>query len=70
LRFRDFVRSALNNCTDELGEGSTPTRRERHYTLMTQIRADSVVLFHDTCSSTVDVVYQFISALMAKGYHL
>jgi hypothetical protein len=28
------------------------------------------VLFHDTYSSTVDVVYQFIPVLKANGYHL
>jgi hypothetical protein len=29
-----------------------------------------VVLFHDTYSSTVDVVYQFIPVLKRNGYHL
>jgi peptidoglycan/xylan/chitin deacetylase (PgdA/CDA1 family) len=38
--------------------------------LMTQIKPDSVVLFHDTYSSTVDLVYQFIPVLKANGYHL
>ena len=38
--------------------------------LMTQIKPGSVVLFHDTYSSTVDVVYQFIPVLKANGYHL
>jgi hypothetical protein len=28
------------------------------------------VLFHDTYSSTVDLVYQFIPVLRANGYHL
>jgi hypothetical protein len=37
---------------------------------MTQIKPGSVVLFHDTYSSTVDVVYQFIPVLKANGYHL
>ncbi|QLL06448.1 polysaccharide deacetylase family protein [Mycobacterium vicinigordonae] len=38
--------------------------------LMTQIKPGSVVLFHDTYSSTVDLVYQFIPVLKANGYHL
>ena len=38
--------------------------------LMTQIKPDSVVLFHDTYSSTVDLVYQFIPVLKANGYRL
>ena len=29
-----------------------------------------VVLFHDTYSSTVDLVYQFITVLRANGYHV
>lgn len=37
---------------------------------MTQIKPGSVVLFHDTYSSTVDVVYQFIPVLKANGYRL
>jgi peptidoglycan/xylan/chitin deacetylase (PgdA/CDA1 family) len=40
------------------------------YMLMTQIKPNSVVLFHDTYSSTVDLVYQFIPVLKANGYHL
>ena len=40
------------------------------YMLMTQIKPGSVVLFHDTYSSTVDLVYQFIPVLKANGYHL
>jgi peptidoglycan/xylan/chitin deacetylase (PgdA/CDA1 family) len=40
------------------------------YMLKTQIRPGSVVLFHDTYSSTVDVVYQFIPVLKRNGYHL
>jgi peptidoglycan/xylan/chitin deacetylase (PgdA/CDA1 family) len=40
------------------------------YMLKTQIKPRSVVLFHDTYSSTVDVVYQFIPVLKANGYHL
>lgn len=38
--------------------------------LMTQIKPGSVVLLHDTYSSTVDVVEQFIPVLKANGYHL
>jgi len=38
--------------------------------LMAQVRPNSVVLFHDTYSSTVDLVYQFIPVLKANGYHL
>jgi peptidoglycan/xylan/chitin deacetylase (PgdA/CDA1 family) len=40
------------------------------YMLKTQIKPGSVVLMHDTYSSTVDVVYQFIPVLKANGYHL
>jgi peptidoglycan/xylan/chitin deacetylase (PgdA/CDA1 family) len=40
------------------------------YMLMTYIKPGSVVLFHDTYSSTVDLVYQFIPVLKANGYHL
>jgi peptidoglycan/xylan/chitin deacetylase (PgdA/CDA1 family) len=40
------------------------------YMLMTQIKPNSVVLFHDTYSSTVDLVYQFIPVLKANGYRL
>jgi peptidoglycan/xylan/chitin deacetylase (PgdA/CDA1 family) len=40
------------------------------YMLKTQIKPGSVVLFHDTYSSTVDVVYQFIPVLKRNGYHL
>ena len=40
------------------------------YMLKTQIKPGSVVLFHDTYSSTVDVVYQFVPVLRANGYHL
>jgi peptidoglycan/xylan/chitin deacetylase (PgdA/CDA1 family) len=39
------------------------------YMLMTQIKPNSVVLMHDTYSSTVDLVYQFIPVLKANGYH-
>ena len=40
------------------------------YMLMTQIKPGSVVLFHDTYSSTVDIVEQFLPVLKANGYHL
>ncbi|MGO8967355.1 polysaccharide deacetylase family protein [Mycobacterium sp.] len=40
------------------------------YMLITQIKPGSVVLFHDTYSSTVDLVYQFIPVLKANNYHL
>jgi peptidoglycan/xylan/chitin deacetylase (PgdA/CDA1 family) len=40
------------------------------YMLMTYIKPGSVVLFHDTYSSTVDLVYQFIPVLKANGYRL
>ena len=45
------------------------TAATRHV-LMTQIKPRSVVLFHDTYSSTVDLVYQFIPVLKANGYRL
>jgi peptidoglycan/xylan/chitin deacetylase (PgdA/CDA1 family) len=37
--------------------------------LMTQIKPGSVVLLHDTYSSTVDLVEQFIPVLKANDYH-
>ncbi len=37
--------------------------------LKAQIKPGSVVLFHDTYSSTVDLVYQFLPVLKANGYH-
>ncbi len=40
------------------------------YMLMTQIKPGSVVLLHDSYSSTVDLVEQFIPVLKANGYHL
>lgn len=40
------------------------------YMLMTQIKPGSVVLLHDSYSSTVDLVLQFIPVLEANGYHL
>lgn len=38
--------------------------------LMSQVKRGSVVLFHDTYSSTVDLVYQFIPVLKANGYRM
>jgi peptidoglycan/xylan/chitin deacetylase (PgdA/CDA1 family) len=40
------------------------------YMLKTQIKPGSVVLFHDTYSSTVDVVDQFMPVLRANGYRV
>lgn len=40
------------------------------YMLMTQIKPGSVVLLHDSYSSTVDLVHQFVPVLKANGYHL
>jgi peptidoglycan/xylan/chitin deacetylase (PgdA/CDA1 family) len=40
------------------------------YMLTTQIKPGSVVLLHDTYSSTVDLVYQFLPVLIANGYHM
>lgn len=40
------------------------------YMLMSQIKPNSVVLFHDVYSSTVDLVYQFLPVLKANGYHM
>src|SRR6201992_3407080 len=37
--------------------------------LMSQIKPGSVVLMHDTYSSTVDIVEQFIPVLQANEYH-
>jgi peptidoglycan/xylan/chitin deacetylase (PgdA/CDA1 family) len=45
------------------------TAATRHM-LMTQIKPGSVVLLHDSYSSTVDLVQQFIPVLKANGYHL
>jgi peptidoglycan/xylan/chitin deacetylase (PgdA/CDA1 family) len=52
---------------DWINDSNTAATR---YMLMTQIKPGSVVLFHDTYSSTVDLVYQFIPALKANGYRL
>ncbi|HZA11691.1 polysaccharide deacetylase family protein [Mycobacterium sp.] len=40
------------------------------YMLKSQIKPGAVVLFHDTYSSTVDVVYQFMPVLKANGYNV
>jgi peptidoglycan/xylan/chitin deacetylase (PgdA/CDA1 family) len=37
--------------------------------LMKQVRPGSVVLLHDTLSSTVDLMEQFLPVLKANGYH-
>jgi len=52
---------------DWINDSNTAATR---YLLMTQVRPGSVVLFHDTYSSTVDLVHQFIPVLKANGYHL
>ena len=52
---------------DWMNDANTSATR---YMLMSQIKPGSVVLFHDTYSSTVDLVYQFIPVLKANGYHL
>ena len=52
---------------DWINDSDTAATR---YMLMTQIKPGSLVLFHDTYSSTVDLVYQFIPVLKANGYHL
>ena len=52
---------------DWINDSNTAASR---YLLMTQIKPGSVVLLHDTYSSTVDLVYQFIPVLKANDYHL
>ena len=52
---------------DWMNDSNTAATR---YMLMTQIKPGSVVLFHDTYSSTVDLVDQFIPVLQANDYHL
>ncbi|HTY35074.1 polysaccharide deacetylase family protein [Mycobacterium sp.] len=52
---------------DWINDSNTAATR---YMLMTYIKPGSVVLFHDTYSSTVDLVYQFIPVLKANGYRL
>jgi peptidoglycan/xylan/chitin deacetylase (PgdA/CDA1 family) len=52
---------------DWINDSDTAATR---YMLMTQIKPGSVVLLHDSYSSTVDLVSQFIPVLEANGYHL
>ena len=52
---------------DWINDSDTAATR---YMLMTQIKPGSVVLFHDTYSSTVDLVFQFLPVLKANGYHM
>ncbi|HZQ34177.1 MAG TPA: polysaccharide deacetylase family protein [Mycobacterium sp.] len=52
---------------DWMNDANTAATR---YMLMTQIKPSTVVLFHDTYSSTVDLVYQFLPVLKANGYHM
>jgi len=52
---------------DWINDSNTAATR---YMLMTYIKPGSAVLFHDTYSSTVDLVYQFIPVLKANGYRL
>ncbi len=52
---------------DWINDSNTAATR---YMLMSQIKPGSVVLFHDSYSSTVDLVSQFIPVLKANGYHL
>ncbi len=52
---------------DWINDSDTAATR---YMLMTQIKPGSVVLLHDSYSSTVDLVQQFIPAFKANGYHL
>lgn len=52
---------------DWINDSDTAATRQM---LMSQIKPGSVVLFHDTYSSTVDLVSQFIPVLKANGYRL
>lgn len=52
---------------DWINDADTAATR---YMLMTQIKPGSVVLLHDSYSSTVDLVEQFLPVLKANGYHL
>jgi peptidoglycan/xylan/chitin deacetylase (PgdA/CDA1 family) len=52
---------------DWINDSNTAASR---YLLMSQIKPGSVVLMHDTYSSTVDLVYQFIPVLKANNYHV
>jgi peptidoglycan/xylan/chitin deacetylase (PgdA/CDA1 family) len=51
---------------DWINDSNTAASR---YLLLTQIKPGSVVLLHDTYSSTVDLVDQFIPVLKANNYH-
>ncbi len=52
---------------DWINDGNTAATT---YMLKTQIKPGSVILLHDTYSSTVDLVYQFLPVLIANGYHM
>ncbi|HKI41592.1 MAG TPA: polysaccharide deacetylase family protein, partial [Mycobacterium sp.] len=52
---------------DWINDSNTGATR---YMLMTYIKPGSVVLFHDTYSSTVDLVYQFMPVFKANGYRV
>ncbi len=52
---------------DWINDSDTAATR---YMLMTQIKPGSVVLFHDSYSSTVDLVTQFLPVLKANGYRM
>ncbi|MGH3530475.1 MAG: polysaccharide deacetylase family protein [Mycobacterium sp.] len=52
---------------DWINDSNTAATRQL---LMTQIKPGLVVLLHDTYSSTVDLVYQFMPVLKANGYHM
>ncbi|KQH79977.1 carbohydrate degradation protein [Mycobacterium gordonae] len=52
---------------DWINDANTAATRSM---LITQIKPGSVVLLHDTYSSTVDLVYQFLLVLTANGYHV
>ncbi|WIM90046.1 polysaccharide deacetylase family protein [Candidatus Mycobacterium wuenschmannii] len=52
---------------DWMNDSNTAATR---FMLFTQIKPGSVVLMHDTYSSTVDLVEQFIPVLKANNYHL
>ncbi|MFZ1163608.1 polysaccharide deacetylase family protein [Mycobacterium sp.] len=51
---------------DWINDSNTAASRD---VLMAQIKPGSVVLLHDTYSSTVDLVEQFIPVLKANDYH-
>ncbi len=52
---------------DWINDSNTAASRQL---LISQIKRGSVVLMHDTYSSTVDLVEQFIPVLKANNYHL